>query len=117
MNAMAFRGLFVGIDRYQSPDIRDLLCAARDATALEALFADTLGGLTVLLTDQEATRLPAQGVSPSTFGESAGRYPFGRIARVFPLLDKTSDSLRRDRKFLAGTVSGRRGVQLTRVTR
>ncbi|MBB3427937.1 replicative superfamily II helicase [Rhizobium sp. BK312] len=51
---MAFRGLFVGIDRYQSPDIRDLSCAARDATALEALFADTLGGPTVLLTDQDA---------------------------------------------------------------
>ncbi len=52
---MAFRGLFVGVDRYQSPDIRDLSCAARDATALEALFADTLGGPTVLLTDQDAT--------------------------------------------------------------
>ncbi|MBX4883849.1 DEAD/DEAH box helicase [Rhizobium bangladeshense] len=52
---MAFRGLFVGIDRYQSPDIRDLSCAARDATALEAIFADTLGGQTVLLTDQVAT--------------------------------------------------------------
>ncbi len=52
---MAFRGLFVGVDRYQSPDIRDLSCAARDATALEALFADTLAGSTVLLTDQNAT--------------------------------------------------------------
>lgn len=52
---MAFRGLFVGIDRYQSPDIRDLSCAARDATALEALFADTLGGSTVRLTDRDAT--------------------------------------------------------------
>lgn len=52
---MAFRGLFVGIDRYQSPDIRDLSCAARDATALEATFADTLGGQTVLLTDHDAT--------------------------------------------------------------
>ncbi len=53
---MAFRGLFVGVDRYESPDIRDLSCAARDATALEALFADTLGGPTVLLTDEDATR-------------------------------------------------------------
>ncbi|WP_171521449.1 DEAD/DEAH box helicase [Ensifer canadensis] len=52
---MTFKGLFVGIDRYLSPDIRDLSCAARDATALEAMFADTLGGQTVLLTDQEAT--------------------------------------------------------------
>ena len=54
---MAFRGLFVGIDRNQSPDIRDLSCAARDATALEALFSDTLGGSTVLLTDQHAPLL------------------------------------------------------------
>ncbi len=52
---MAFRGLFVGVDRYQSPDIRDLSCAARYATALDALFADTLGGPTVLLTDHDAT--------------------------------------------------------------
>jgi helicase len=53
---MAFRGLFIGIDRYRSPDINELSCARRDAVALEALFADTLGGTTVLLTDQEATR-------------------------------------------------------------
>ena len=53
---MAFRGLFIGIDRYQSPDINELSCARRDAVALEALFADTLGGATVLLTDQDATR-------------------------------------------------------------
>ncbi|MCO6178049.1 DEAD/DEAH box helicase [Ciceribacter sp. RN22] len=52
---MTFRGLFVGIDRYQSSEIRDLSCATRDATALDAMFADTLGGHTVLLTDQEAS--------------------------------------------------------------
>jgi helicase len=53
---MGFRGLFIGIDRHQSPGIDELTCARRDATALEALFADTLGGRTVLLTDQDATR-------------------------------------------------------------
>jgi helicase len=53
---VAFRGLFIGIDRYRSPDINELMCARRDAVALEALFADTLGGATVLLTDQDATR-------------------------------------------------------------
>jgi replicative superfamily II helicase len=53
---MAFRGFFIGIDRYRSPDIDELSCARRDAVALEALFADTLGGTTVLLTDQHATR-------------------------------------------------------------
>jgi helicase len=52
---MAFRGLFIGIDRYKSPEINELSCARRDAVALEALFVDTLGGTTVLLTDQDAT--------------------------------------------------------------
>jgi helicase len=53
---MAFRGLFIGVDRYQSPEINELSCARRDAVALEALFSDTLGGTTVLLTDEDATR-------------------------------------------------------------
>jgi ATP-dependent DNA helicase len=53
---MAFRGLFIGIDRYISAGIDELSCARRDAVALEALFADTLGGRTVLLTDEAATR-------------------------------------------------------------
>lgn len=53
---MGFRGLFIGIDRYASPDVNELRCARRDAVALEALFADTLGGAATLLTDKEATR-------------------------------------------------------------
>jgi replicative superfamily II helicase len=53
---VAFRGLFIGIDRYASPNINELSCARRDALALEAIFADTLGGETVLLTDADATR-------------------------------------------------------------
>jgi helicase len=57
---VAFRGLFIGIDRYISADIDELTCARRDAIALEALFSDTLGGRTVLLTDAEATR---QGIA------------------------------------------------------
>jgi helicase len=53
---MAFRGLFIGIDRYASADIDELSCARRDALALEALFSDTLGGTCTLLVDQAATR-------------------------------------------------------------
>jgi helicase len=52
---MAFRGLFIGIDKYASPDVNELSCATRDAVALEALFSDTLGGSSVLLTDAAAT--------------------------------------------------------------
>jgi hypothetical protein len=36
--------------------VNELLCARRDAIAREALFADTLGGSTVLVTDAEAIR-------------------------------------------------------------
>jgi uncharacterized caspase-like protein len=53
--AMAFKGLFVGIDRYISADVNWLNCARRDATALHALFADTLGGDCKLLVDEQAT--------------------------------------------------------------
>lgn len=53
---MAFRGLFIGIDRYASPHVNELGCARRDAVALEALFTDTLGGTSVLLVNEEATR-------------------------------------------------------------
>ncbi|WP_437779105.1 DEAD/DEAH box helicase [Sorangium sp. So ce1097] len=53
---MAFRGLFIGIDRFASPRIKWLTCARRDAVALHALFADTFGPGAELLTDTQATR-------------------------------------------------------------
>ncbi len=54
---MTFRGLFIGVDRYASQQISDLTCSARDAQALYALFADTLGGAdSTLLINAEATR-------------------------------------------------------------
>lgn len=53
---MEFHGLFVGIDRYASPKINWLNCSRRDAVALHALFADTLGGNLSLLADEAATR-------------------------------------------------------------
>jgi helicase len=45
---------FKGIDRYASPGIDWLSCVRRDAAALHGLFTDTMGGETVLLTDEEA---------------------------------------------------------------
>lgn len=53
---MAFRGLFIGIDRYASPAVSWLTCARRDATALQALAADTFAVTCTLLTDGQATR-------------------------------------------------------------
>lgn len=52
---MAFYGLFVGIDYYES-DFRSLRFAKRDATALCALFDDNLEGRTTLLLDSDATK-------------------------------------------------------------
>jgi helicase len=52
---MAFVGKFIGIDRYRSPHVNWLCCAKTGAVALEALFADTLGGDTALILDEEAT--------------------------------------------------------------
>jgi helicase len=53
---MAFKGLFIGIDRFSSPEIDWLSCARRDAVAMHALFTDTFGGETTLLVDEQATR-------------------------------------------------------------
>src|SRR6266516_7300103 len=52
----SFRGLFVGVNRYRSPDISNLAAAVRDASALHALLSDNLGDGATLLTDEEATR-------------------------------------------------------------
>ncbi|MEG9433738.1 caspase family protein [Terriglobus sp. ADX1] len=54
---MAFKGLFIGIDRYTSPDVNWLNCAVRDATALHALFEDNFAAQTTLLGDEKATRI------------------------------------------------------------
>ena len=58
---MSIRGLFVGIDRYAFPQASWLHCARRDATALHALFTDTLGPGAQLLTDRQATRAAVEG--------------------------------------------------------
>ncbi|WP_353816500.1 caspase family protein [Mesorhizobium sp.] len=48
-------GLFIGVDRHANPLIRDLTGAARDATALCALFRDSIEGLEAkLLVNEEA---------------------------------------------------------------
>lgn len=58
---MALLGPFVGIDRYASQRVNWLSCAKRDVVALHALFTDTLGGDSLLLTDEEATRAKIEG--------------------------------------------------------
>jgi helicase len=53
---MTFPGLFVGINKYRSPFISNLMCLARNTTALYALFADTFEeDDCILLVNEEAT--------------------------------------------------------------
>lgn len=52
---MAFRGLFIGVDRYADSRIPWLAGAGRDAAALHALFTDGVGGALCLLADTAAS--------------------------------------------------------------
>jgi replicative superfamily II helicase len=53
---MAIIASFIGINKYEDPDIRDLAGASRDATALWALFSDTIPEIrSQLITNDEAT--------------------------------------------------------------
>ena len=53
---MVTKAYFVGINKYQDPKIRDLAGATRDATALWALFTDTISDIqTHLIVDSDAT--------------------------------------------------------------
>jgi replicative superfamily II helicase len=53
---MATRATFIGINKHLDPNIRELTGARRDATALSALFSDSIPGLSAeLLVDDEAT--------------------------------------------------------------
>src|SRR5882672_2509590 len=52
---MALIGRFIGVNKYQDPDIRDLTGARRDALALWALFTDTIPDInSELIIDEKA---------------------------------------------------------------
>ena len=53
---MKIHGIFIGIDRFQSPSINWLSCARRDAVALYSLFSDNLQGNFHLIFDENATK-------------------------------------------------------------
>ena len=53
---MKFHGVFIGVGRYADPEIPELVGASRDATALHALFADSMPATSPLLfVDRDAT--------------------------------------------------------------
>jgi helicase len=54
---MAFKSLFIGIDRYESPLISNLSCSVRDAQALHGLLGDAFSATeSTLLVNEAATR-------------------------------------------------------------
>ena len=64
---MAFRPVFIGIDRHQDPSIRELAAARLDAVALHALFSDTIGvPAGRLLVDEQATQSAVVGLLEDT---------------------------------------------------
>ncbi len=54
---MAFYGVFIGVDKYSDPRAQELTAARRDATALWALFCDTIPQMEAhLLCNEHATK-------------------------------------------------------------
>lgn len=52
---MAIKAIFVGINKYLDTPVPELCGAHRDATALGALFTDTIADLNGCLLEDEAT--------------------------------------------------------------
>lgn len=66
---MALLATFVGVGKYADSDIRDLVGATRDATALHALFLDTIPGSNPqLLIDYDATVANIRDALNATLG-------------------------------------------------
>jgi helicase len=66
---MAYYAGFIGIDRYNDPRIRDLTGAKRDATALWALFSDSMSELQATrLVDGQATLASVRDLFERTLG-------------------------------------------------
>jgi len=60
---MALRTAFIGIDKHEDPAISELAGARRDATALWALFADTLEDVAPrLIVDEQASHQQVRGL-------------------------------------------------------
>jgi helicase len=69
---MATRAVFIGVNRHADPSIPELSGAVRDATALWALFTDTLPELSSrVLTDTQATHAEASGALTWALTEAA----------------------------------------------
>jgi helicase len=69
---MAIRATFIGLNKYVDPEIRELTGACRDATALWALFADSIPNIeATLLVDHDATLERIRHVLADTLGAAS----------------------------------------------
>lgn len=69
---MATKAIFIGVNKHADQSIPELSGASRDATALWALFADSLPGLSAhLLTDAQATHASASRIIQSSLAEAS----------------------------------------------
>lgn len=85
---MAIKAIFVGINKHPDTSIPELGGARRDATALWALFTDTIEGLSGrLLVDEADTHAEVSGASrwtrASRLGSKSG--PFSTRLSAFVL--------------------------------
>jgi helicase len=63
------RAIFIGVDKHQDAEIRDLTGARRDAKALWALFCDTIPDIeATLLSDEDATAAAIRQALDDTLG-------------------------------------------------
>ena len=66
------RGAFIGVDKHSDPGIRDLSGAVRDATAIHALFQDSIPGLSsVFLCNERATASDVKAALTTVLGAAA----------------------------------------------
>lgn len=68
---MALHGIFVGVNRHSDPGIPELTGAAKDATALWALFKDSVDGIVDRrLLDEEATSASIREALDASLGDA-----------------------------------------------
>lgn len=78
---MAVLASFIGINKYRDDHIRELSGARRDATALWALFSDSIPGIQArLLVDDQATKDSIRSALQETLG-AAGPGHCNRLIR------------------------------------
>ena len=66
-----FDGSLIGVDKHVDPGIRELSGARRDATALHALFADSISPMDMqsrLIVDEQATQQAVADALDATLG-------------------------------------------------